>query len=145
MRHSYPEFRARNAELIEVGPDTPASARQAFRQYLGGRELEFPYLCDPGWTVHARYGLRQLSAGDALKSQAVSALALFTVRPFVTPRPAAVGKLMRCVIQQGLFIVDEGGIVRYAYVTAPNGQLPPAETLLAVLDGAEDAGDRHSR
>ena len=49
LRRGYPEFQARNAQLVEVGPNVPALAKRAFRQYLSGRDLEFPYLCDPEW------------------------------------------------------------------------------------------------
>ena len=58
LRHSYPEFQARNTEVMEIGPQPPDVAQRAFQIYLRGRELEFPYLCDPEWVVHHLYALQ---------------------------------------------------------------------------------------
>lgn len=135
LRHSYPQFRARHAELLEVGPGLPANAARAFRQYLGDRELEFPYLCDPGWSVHAQYGLRELGPGEKLRELPALALSQVTRRPFVAPHPVETARLATRAMQQGLFLVDEEGVVRHTYVTSPSGQLPPPSSLLELLDG----------
>ena len=134
LRQDYPEIRARNAELIEVGPNVPASAVRAFHQYLGGRELEFPYLCDPGWTVHTRYGLLHVGLDEAVSPSDPSILEQIARQPAVTPARAESRRLRSNPMQQGLFIIDEVGVVRYAYVTTPTGPLPPIAALLAVLD-----------
>ena len=134
LRHGYPEIRARNAELIEVGPNVPTSAVRAFRQYLGGRELEFPYICDPDWTVHTRYGLQPVRSDEALTPPDSSILEQLVRLPAVTPTRAETRRLRANPMQQGLFIIDEGGVVGYAYVTTPTGPLPPIAALLAVLD-----------
>lgn len=134
LRYGYPEIRARNAELIEVGPNVPTSAVRAFRQYLGGRELEFPYLCDPSWTVHTRYGLRHVGPDEALSPSDSSILEQIARQPAITPTRAETRRLHGNPMQQGLFIIDETGVVRYGYVTTPTGPLPPIAALLAVLD-----------
>jgi alkyl hydroperoxide reductase subunit AhpC len=134
LRHDYPEVRARNAELIEVGPNVPAGAVRAFHQYLGGRELEFPYLCDPDWTVHTRYGLRHVGLDEVLHPSDSSILEQIARQPAVTPARAETRRLRANPMQQGLFIIDEAGVVRYAYVTTPTGPLPPTAAILAVLD-----------
>lgn len=139
LMRSYREFRARNVELLEVGPNVPASAARGFRQYLGGRELEFPYLCDPEWTVHARYGLRPVGPGETLRALPLMSFRQLADRPFVTPRADELGRLVAHPVEQGLFVIDEAGLIRYAYVTTPSGKLPPPASLLAVLD---DLGDR---
>lgn len=134
LRRSYPEFQRRNTELLEVGPSLPANAIHGFRQYLGGRMPEFPYLCDPDFTVHRLYGLRPVGGRESLKTNALSAITQVTARPFVTPTPKEVGKLMTHPMEQGLFIVDQSGVVQYIYVTMPSSKLPTPATLLAELD-----------
>jgi len=134
LRRSYPEFQKRDTELLEVGPSLPANAVRGFRQYLGGRLPEFPYLCDPEFTVHRQYGLRPLGGRETLRTNALSAVAQVTDRPFVMPRPGEVGKLIAHPMEQGLFIVDEAGLIQYVYVTMPSGKLPTAAMLLAELD-----------
>ncbi len=134
MRHGYPEIRARNAELIEVGPNVPTSAVRAFRQYLGDRELEFPYLCDPSWTVHTRYGLRHVEPAEALAPSDSSVLDEIARQPAVTLARAETRRLHANPMQQGLFFVDEAGVVGDAYVTTPTGPLPPIAALLAILE-----------
>lgn len=135
LRRSYPEFQARSAELVEVGPNVPANALWAFRHYLGGRELEFPYLCDPSWSVHARYGLRLVEPDQPLEPVDQLLLQELAHQRAVRPVPAEARRLKARPMQQGLYVVDEVGRVRYAYVTTPTGPLPPTTTLLAVLDG----------
>ena len=134
LRRSYPEFQKRNTELLEIGPSLPANAVRGFRQYLGGRMPEFPYLCDPDLTVHRQYGLRPVGGRENLKANALSAVAQVTDRPFVTPRPGEVGKLVANPMEQGLFIVDQAGLIQYVYVTTPSGKLPTPNMLLTELD-----------
>ena len=134
LRGGYYQIRTRNAELIEVGPNVPANAVRAFRQDLGGRELEFPYLCEPSWTVHTRYGLRHVGPGRALKTRSASALKRMTWQPGVTPVPIETRRLVASPMQHGLFVIDEEGVIRYTYVTTPTGPLPSTAALLAVLD-----------
>ncbi len=136
LRRSYPEFQARSAELVEVGPNVPSNAVWAFRLYLGGRELEFPHLCDPSWSVHARYGLRLAEPDEAPAPVDPLHLRELARQRAVRPVPTEARRLQANPMQQGLYVVDEIGRVRYAYVTTPTGPLPPPATLLAVLDGS---------
>ena len=134
FRRSYPEFQKRSTEFLEIGPSVPANAVRGFRQYFGGRMPEFPYLCDPKFTVHRQYGLRPVGGRETLKTNALTMVAQVTDRPFVTPRPDETGKLMTHPMEQGLFIVDESGLIQYVYVTTPAGKLPTVATLLGELD-----------
>ena len=134
LRRSYPEFQKRSTEFVEIGPSLPANAVRGFRQYFGGRMPEFPYLCDPDFTVHRQYGLRPVGGRETLKTNALTMAAQVTGRPFVTPTPDEVGKLIAHPMEQGLFIVDESGLIQYVYVTTPSGKLPTAATLLGELD-----------
>ncbi len=60
---------------------------------------------------------------------------LVASRPFVRPVADEVRRIATHTVQQGLFVIDGDGMLRYTYVTTPTGPLPPVSTLLAVLDG----------
>ena len=137
LRRNYAEFRSRGACLIEVGPNVVENAIRAFRRYLAGRELEFPYLCDPDWRVHRLYGLKEVGAAEGLKVAAKTLLAQVSSRPLVAPVVSELGRLALHPMEQGLFLIDGDSIIRYGLVTAPSGILPPVRDLLSRL---EDAG-----
>jgi len=52
LRHAYPQFVERSAEVIVVGPEAPAS----FRAYFSREELPFVGLPDPEHTALKLYG-----------------------------------------------------------------------------------------
>ncbi len=52
LRQDYPEFVARDAEVVVVGPDSES----AFKDYWKREELPFVGLADPKHTVAQRYG-----------------------------------------------------------------------------------------
>lgn len=134
LRRSYPEFQARNTTLIEVGPSASTNARKAFKRYLGNRELEFPYLCDPDWSVHKQYGLHTArSRGEQMQYVSRSVVEMLKSRPFIPPHRVENGKL-GSAMQHGLFVVDEAGIIRFTHVDSPTSRYPPPADLLAVLD-----------
>ena len=51
LRDGYPEFTSRNAEIIAVGPNSPA----AFEQYWERERIPFTGLPDPGHRVAKQY------------------------------------------------------------------------------------------
>lgn len=120
--------------LIEVGPDVPSTARRAFRHYLDGRELEFPYLCDPAWEVHQQYGLRR-SRRDQAQSLRVRASRILQADPFpVTPPEPEKTRSLNTVMESGLFLIDEAGVVRHSRVASPAESLPSVSKLLPLID-----------
>lgn len=52
LRHDYPEFVKRDAEVIAIGPEKP----QAFADWWREHEMPFPGLADPEHTVSKLYG-----------------------------------------------------------------------------------------
>ena len=133
LRQSYSAFQEQNIELAEVGPNVPEVARRALRQYLQGRDLEFPYLCDPSWAVHKRYGLQRVGAGEHAKAVGRAAIGFAANRPFVTPAPGETARLLGSSLEQGLFGIDEEGLVRYVHITSPSDKLPAAAVILDAL------------
>ncbi len=51
MRQDYPEFVARGAEVVAVGPD----GREAFREYWAKEDLPFVGLADPDHAIARLY------------------------------------------------------------------------------------------
>lgn len=51
LRQDYPRFVERQAEVLVIGPDSPA----AFRDYWQAERLPFPGLADPDHTVAKLY------------------------------------------------------------------------------------------
>lgn len=135
LRRIYPELKAREAELLQIGPELPAAARQVLPR-LSATGPEVPYLSDRGWEVHLRYGLRRLGGRDRIETYLKSAVE-FVVS---APRPLAPAELgsdlAGNVLEQGVFVVDREGRIAYAFVTTPAGRLPPGDELLAAVDRA---------
>lgn len=52
MRQDYPQFQARHAEILAIGPDSP----EAFQRFWRERDLPFPGLPDPEHQVARVYG-----------------------------------------------------------------------------------------
>lgn len=52
MRQDYEAFRARQTEILAIGPDGP----RAFRRYWQTESLPFPGLADPRHVVANKYG-----------------------------------------------------------------------------------------
>ncbi len=131
----YPDIRARGGELVEVGPNVPANAVDGLRQYLGGRELEFPYLCDQGWGVHRLYGLRHVDAAEFLRAKAEAERIKASESLSLRPPMVELRQMLEHPMEQGLFVIDREGVIRLAHVSSPVGPLPSTDDLLAVLDG----------
>lgn len=133
MRRYAAAFGERNAQLLEVGPALPTSALRGFPAYLSGREPTFPYLCDPDLAVHHSYHLLQVTPRDTPDPISGATGPIAGRRPGL-PEPS-VAKSQPPPVEQGLFVIDEIGIIRLRYVTEPAGKLPPMAMLLDVLDG----------
>lgn len=134
LRKGYADFRARDTELVEVGPNLPALAKRAFRHYLGGRDLEFPYLCDAEWGVHKRYGVYLLNSQEEADMERVKPQALAEGGGPIPPEPTEDRRLSKTPMAHGLFILDRDGVIQYTHIAAPAPPLPTVPSLLAVLD-----------
>lgn len=138
LARAYGEIAARDAEVVEVTNSTPERAR-VYAQKFG---LRFPYLCDPDYSVRRTWGLGVRSHGPLYYAKTLYA-------GMTAPKPETnyVGEPFKLTEMPGLladedmgfFIVDKGGIVRYAlggaYIT-PGGlrQIPSNAEILKELD-----------
>lgn len=142
LARAYPEFVRRQTEVLEITPTPVARARVYARKY----RLPFPYLCDEDDSVRRAWQLGIRSHGPVWYAKAV-AFGLTHGKPAndfgqeMAPL-AEIPKVLRDD-DAGLFLVDRGGIVRYAYagsyVTVDGGEtairpLPPLDEVVRELD-----------
>lgn len=139
LRPQYAELRNRQSAFVVVGPSAPANSDRVFRHYLGETPPELHYLCDPTWAVHSMYGLQPVRLRERAALYSASTAALFASRSSVQADPLEASRMIVKTLQQGLFGIDEAGVVRYAHVSSPSTRLPPFEDVLAPLDVAKEA------
>jgi len=142
LDQAHDKFRAANVEVVEVGPNVLRPARIYFQR----QPLKFPFLCDPSKAIYLRYGLRDLGMIEANKNTIISFTYAYTHGDGInTTRIAAgdtftegfLGRLQHhalTAMQQGLFIIDRGGIVRYAEAFRPLDTIPPIEEVLREVE-----------
>jgi peroxiredoxin len=125
LARDYPQFQNLEAEVLEVTTTTPPRAKV----YLQKFQLPFPYLCDPDYGVRKQWAL-------GVRSHSILWYAKTLYQGMTSPMPESdFGKFappipeMPTVLaddDMGFFIVDKGGIVRYALsgAYAGEGQAP---------------------
>jgi peroxiredoxin len=142
LARSAGELATRSTEVLQVVPSTVARARSYAAKY----RLPFPYLCDTEEVVRRAWRLEVRSHGP-LWYAATLVRALRTPKPdndfsLDLPAPSEVAVAMRDE-DTGFFVVDRGGVIRYAYggsymtgggPTENARPLPNTDELLRALD-----------
>ena len=138
LARSYEQFRARDAEIVEVTNSTPERARVYAQKFA----LRFPYLCDPDLSVRRTWqlGVRSRGPGYYAKMLYLAATLPKPESDFPGER-AKLSEFPKLLSDEdmGFFIVDKRGIVRYAlggaYLT-PTGMraIPSNDELVRELD-----------
>jgi len=138
LARAYPRIREQRAEILEVTNTPPARAQAYARQFA----LPFPYLCDPESRVSRDWGLEKRAHGPAYYVK--NFLACMKMEPppndFGTFHPTL--REMPGLLaddDMGFFIVDRGGVVRYAlagsYVTETGARgIPGADEILREVE-----------
>jgi peroxiredoxin len=107
-----PEFRAREAEIVQITPSTPERGRF----YATNFKIPFPYLCDPEYRVFRAYGLGVRRHSIAWYAQALYA-GMKMPHPETEYGPAkpALREFPTLFVDDdmGFFILDKEGVVRY--------------------------------
>jgi hypothetical protein len=120
-----PRFKALGAQIALITPTTLGRARF----YASHFALTFPYLSDPEYDVYRAYGLPVRPRSVAWYAQRLY-LGITTPEPeteFGPPRmtPAEIPRVLKDD-DLGFFIIDRGGIVRFAqggpYITLIEGK-----------------------
>jgi peroxiredoxin len=110
----YPELVRRDTEVLEIVPSTAARGRFYAAKY----RLPFPYLCDADDAVRKAWRLDIRSHGPLWYASMLKK-ALSTPKPDndFSKGPPALTEMGMALRDEdtGFFIVDRGGVIRYAY------------------------------
>ena len=113
LARAYDEIRKRDAEVLEIAPSTPEKGRLYASRY----KLPFPYLCDPDDEARQRWQIAQRSRGPAWYfGGLVGGITAKSPANEYGNEPPGFGEIPKLLRDDdmGFFIVDRGGIVRYA-------------------------------
>lgn len=138
----YGALEASNAVVVQVAPNLHGTARS----YFQGKMPPFPFICDPDKRLYAVYGLGDHGALQATVNTIVSFSTAFvsgdgleTVR--ASWKDVANRNFVRrlhhhalTAMEQGIFIVDKGGIVRYKETLGAIDPIPTAAELLELTE-----------
>jgi peroxiredoxin len=127
-------------EVIQVTPNLLESARSFFRP----RPVPYPVVCDPDKRLYAVYGLGDRGVLAATRAAAVSFSVSFTTGDAGPQLRGAWLDVMNrnfvrrlhhhatTALEQGLFLVDRQGTIRYREVIGPLAPIPLGAELVAL-------------
>ena len=137
LARSYDAIRAAGAEVLEVSV-SPVSRAHLYAQKF---KLPFPYLCDPDYKVHNAWKLASPSYGPVhLVTQMFKGMtSAMPENDYFKggPPPDEMRNVLRDD-EMGFFIVDKGGVVRFAMAgsygaSLGNREIPSGDEILAEL------------
>lgn len=129
MRHRHSELREAGAQVAVVS----FAQGKALEHYARGLDLPFPVLSDPDREAYRAYGLEKGSVWRIFGPRTIWAYVALIAR----------GRLFRGIQADpfqlgGDFVIDAGGVVRFAYRSAEPTDRPSAERLLEAAREAHD-------
>jgi peroxiredoxin len=138
LDQAYARFQAADTHVLIVGPNVLNPARIYFQR----QPIKFPFLCDPSKATYLRFGLRDLGPIEANINTLRSFAWAYTHGDGINTTRIVSGDVFTegflnrlhhhalTAMQQGMFVVDRGGILRYAYAFKPLDTVPPIEEML---------------
>lgn len=141
MREGYEDLQATGTEIIQVGPNLLQSARIFF----GHSPTPYPFVCDPDKRLYAVYGLGDRGALQATRSAVVSFSYAFTHGDTGPQLRGAWLDVMNrnfvrrlhhhamTALEQGIFLVDRDGVIRYRTVVGPIDPVPRGGRLAQLI------------
>ncbi len=142
LARAYGAIRQCEAEVLQV---TPTPLERA-RMYAASYRLPFPYLCDSGDVARRSWGLGVRRRGPAWYVGAMVSGMRATAPDNDFGKELPLLREMPLLLRDedmGLFIVDRGGVVRYAYggsyavpgdAATPIRPIPPNDEVLRELE-----------
>ena len=125
LRQAYPSLQKQGVEIVAVTMGRPSQARE----YCQEQDLPFVCLSDAERQSYAAYGLGS-SLTATVHPTTWGAYAKSLLKGNV-PLPASSGE--EAAQLSGIFIIDQAGIVRYAYRSQTVSDFPDSEALVAAV------------
>ena len=137
----YDDLVAADTEVIQVAPNLLASAQSFFPRF----PWLFPFVCDPDKRLYAVYGLGDRGALEATRTAVVSfSYAVASGNGGTWIRGARIDVVNRnflrrlhhhamTALEQGLFFIDKGGVMRHRIVVGPIDAIPQTAELVALV------------
>ncbi len=141
MSEGYEALHTTGTEIIQVGPNL----LQAARIFFGHSPTPFPFVCDPDKRLYAVYGLGDRGALEATRSAVVSFSYAFTHGDTGPQLRGAWLDVMNrnfvrrlhhhamTALEQGIFLVDRDGVIRYRAVVGPLDPVPRGDRLAELV------------
>lgn len=135
----YDALRENEIEIIQVGPNLLQSARTFFAE-----PPPYPFVCDPDKRLYAVYGMGDSGVLQAARNAVVShATSAVSGELGTTLRGSFLDIANRnflhrlhhhalTAIEQGVFIIDKSGVIRYSQRVGSLEKIPTGEELLAI-------------
>jgi peroxiredoxin len=117
--------------LIGLGPADRAA------WFCEDKAIPFACLADPDKVAYAAYGLRTATLTEVLRAENALKYIRLNLNRETRQRPAKAGE---DVLQLGgTFVVDTGGVIRYAHRNRHTGDNPPDDEVLNALESLKGA------
>jgi peroxiredoxin len=141
IRAGYEALAGTGTEVIQIAPNL----LEAARNFFAGSAAPFPFVCDPDKRLYAIYGLGDRGALDASRTAVVSfSRALAQGDGGTWTRGAWLDVVNRnfvrrlhhhamTAIEQGVFLVDREGVIRYISIVGPIDPVPDGAQLTALV------------
>jgi putative peptide zinc metalloprotease protein len=135
----YGEMVSHEIELLQVAPNLVETARLYFDP-----ATPYPFICDPDKRLYAVYGLGDRGVLEAQKNTLVSfGTSFLKGEGPETVRASWLDVMNRnflrrlhhhalTAVEQGIFIIDKQGIIRYRQIYDPLATIPTGEKLLTL-------------
>ena len=141
LQLAYAKFKESGAEVLQVAPGPLRTAKS----YFMAHKLFFPYLVDDKFESYERYGLSDRGFPAAMyyetRSWVKAILGGFFAQVIAARYDIWGRQIIRRLIyhtfvayEQGVFIVDRAGIVRFSRAIGPIGNIPSNEELMRELE-----------
>jgi peroxiredoxin Q/BCP len=136
---SYNEMVAHEIEVLQVAPNLLETSRLFFDP-----ATPYPFICDPDKRLYAVYGLGDRGVLEAQKNTFISfGTAFVSGEGQETVRSSWLDVVNRnflrrlhhhalTAVEQGIFIIDKQGIIRYRQVYDPLAPIPTGEELMTI-------------
>ncbi|MCB8945153.1 MAG: AhpC/TSA family protein [Ardenticatenaceae bacterium] len=133
----YEDLTAHEIEVVQVNPNLLETSRLYFDP-----ATPYPFVCDPDKRLYAVYGLGDRGVLEAQKNTLISfGTAFASGEGQETVKASWLDVMNRnflqrlhhhalTAVEQGVFIIDKQGIIRYRQVYNPMAQIPTGEELL---------------